>query len=754
MCLAQGSDVPTDQPTSVSAARIAAVTGVSKRAVAKRAQTESWLYEVVAGVGGMRRLYQVARLPDDVRSALGAAEGAGLIEAPPVTAGVRTGNGAAGDGGVAAGMASSEADLARPGRPGRASFLPAPQVTAAELTRRQLDVERARERLLDWIAAYPGGAARAIDALNADRERGALEAPVAWAMSHAWDKPRADARLTLRTYHNWRALRAQRGRAAPAQRERVAAVPAWYGLLLELRQRPQGSTLRWVAEQIAAQWRPEWGAQPPSYHTVRRACAAKISQIDQLRGRLTGSALRAHQHYRPRTADGMVPWQEVHADGWNTHFTAPHPVTGEYVTYEIWHYHDVATRYVPPPGVGMTETYEVVTAGLERCVRAGGIPAVLMTDSTSVVKRSPRFTTDPWAALAERAGITVVHPVSVGNSQANGIAESFNRYLDARCREIATYQAAGMDSGTLKKVRRLTAQAVRAATGGDVAERDRALQAAGMTGRGIVFRSYVEAVQWVEHVVSEFNARPHSSLPKVRDAQTGRQRHQTPAEALAQHRAAGWAPVMPSDEHIVDLFRPHVRCRVRREAVTPVGNRQRYHAPGLGAWNGQEVMVAVDPQDPAAVWVKTLQGQVICIAALVSASGYRAQSTYEMAQAKRAAAQLRRLQTKAQAVRARHAREIPAAAAEQVVLGGRVVAAAEALQPVPRAPARRAVEVESQARPRSRSERSPGENYSEWLELDARVGRGETLPPDLERWYRSYPTSAQYRAEAKKRAAA
>ena len=53
-----------------------------------------------------------------------------------------------------------------------------------------------------------------------------------------------------------------------------------------------------------------------------------------------------------------------------------------------------------------------------------------------------------------------------------------------------------------------------------------------------------------------------------------------------------------------------------------------------------------------------------------------------------------------------------------------------------------------------RSERPAAENYAEWLALDARLCAGESLNEADARWHRSYPQSAQYRAEAKRKAAA
>lgn len=726
--MARGHVVNAPAPRDVqryTLVEIAEAVAVSKQAAMKRAAKEEWPFEEAFGRGGKKRLFPAANLPADVRNAL-------LMRA------------------AARVPVEARAVAALPA-PCNLSSLAAPD-------RGQLDIERARDRILDFVAAFAGSVPRAIEHLNAHHFSGSLPAPLAWAVDHAWDKKRKDSRLNLNTLNKWKATKKQRGRAAPLKVQKDLEVKPWYGLLLALRQRPQGSCYTWIAEQIAEQWKPAWGEAPPSYHAIRRVCREKLSAIDQLKGRYTGSALRSHKHWHPRTADGMVPWQEVHADGWNTHFTAPHPVTGEFVTYEVWHFHDVATRFVPPPGIGLTETYEVITAGLERCVRVGGMMAVLQTDSTKVVKRSPRFTADPWAALSERAGFVVVHPKEVGNSQANGICENFNMsWLDKQARELATYQGKGMDSLSLKRIKKITEKMVKAAKSGDLVERDRLHREAERTGKGRVFVSLQEAEAWINAKCDEYNDRPHRSLPKIADPVTGQRRHQTPREALQQHINDGWQPVTLTEDHLVDLFRPHVRCKVTREAISPVGNGQRYHFTGMGAWNGQEVLAAIDPMDWRAVWVKTLEGEFLGVADLVQATGYRAKTQYEIAEEKRANAQIKRKTGDIEKIRARSGQTLAVPVASQIVIGGRVFdpnALESTAQRLPEASSSDVAIPAAMEKPAatqvSRSERPVEENHAEWIEIGDRIARGEPVSDQERRIHQRWPESGQGRAYLKR----
>ena len=198
-----------------------------------------------------------------------------------------------------------------------------------------------------------------------------------------------------------------------------------------------------------------------------------------------------------------------------------------------------------------------------------------------------------------------------------------------------------MDALVHKRVKKLTEKMVKAARTGNLSERDLLKRQAQTQGKGIVFGSFEEAVAWINGKVHKSNNTPHSSLPKIKDPSSGRMVHMTPQQALDAAKEAGWQPVAMDEASLIDLFRPHVRKTVTRETVSPF-NGQRYYHPVLGDFNGEEVMVAIDTMDGSRVWVKDLQGRLLCEATFLEASGYRSLSYYEYALEKRANAQIRR----------------------------------------------------------------------------------------------------------------
>lgn len=564
------------------------------------------------------------------------------------------------------------------------------------------------------------------------------------------DVQAAVGRLSVRTLERWVESEAKGGMAAlaPGKRAKDMSVKPWVPYLLAEMQRPQKPNLSDAWRRMCLSL-PE-SIEAPSYYAVQRWYSKKFSSLDKQRGRNQGSALNPHKYHRTRTAEGMVPMQEIHSDGWGTHFTAPHPVSGKFVKLEVWHTHDVATRYVFRPSVGLSESMLVILGSLYNAVAEGGVPAVWQTDNTGSVKND-RVKFDPVTSIQARAGITIVHNLP-GNSQANGICENFNKYLDRRSKGLATYMGKAMDSLAQKRVLRLTQKLIKAET---LSERQQLKAEAERAGAGRLVQSFEEAQALIEQWCDEYNHTPHSSLPKIVDPHTGKRRHQTPAEAWAEHVAKGWQPVAVDGEALRDLFRPHEVKVVRRAKVTLY--TQTYHNAELEHWNGEQVQVAYDIHDGERVWVKALDGRLICVASLDSVRGYRARSVYEMAGEKRADAAIARHEAHiAEIDRQRPAHVITHEA--PLTLAGLGDITPERLD----AQLDRGllIDVTPQPQPEPQPEaelpqnkwnapEQPGERWPLWLEVDEKKRAGIVIDnPALLRWHATYQQSKEFRAFA------
>ncbi len=522
-----------------------------------------------------------------------------------------------------------------------------------ESTQAERDIDLARRlclRALREIQRVQKCSDRAA-ALELIRQAGAGELPPAMLgkMSQSKDKrglKGPDQFPSLPTLQRWIKREASEGHLTPISSAvaKLEVLP-WHAPFFALTDRPQETTIKWAWEQLLKLWRPEWAdhtGEPPSYD---RALAAynRRSEDDKIAGRHTGSAYYQRTHTKRRTYEGLAPFTEIHADGWCTHSTSPHHETKEQVTLEIWHFHCAVTKYTTAFAIGYSETTDLILQGLKECVRFGGVPAILMTDSTKAVKGNARVT-DAITGLSERLGFAVTHPQRVGKSQTNGIAENYNKKLDAFSKALATYQHPSMDTRTFVRVRRLTNQMVAAHEKGDHALREKLRMQAVREGKGIVFDSYEESVAWHMALADTTNHMPHSELPLVTDPKTGKRRHQTPAEAVQQARDEGWEPMLLTDEQLEDNFRPRVKRKVTREGVT--FDWGRYWHPAMKDIYGEEVLVAVDPADGTRVWVEDFEGRILFEAPRSERVPGRGESMLAEAEAKRLRARIRRSEIK------------------------------------------------------------------------------------------------------------
>lgn len=619
-----------DRPATLS--EIAATLGKDKSTVSRMAK--KWVYTEEPAPGNPKRLYALKDLPKDIRNVVYMARFDSST--PP-----------------------SEAENNEP-EPGKSiDSIPDTQIALIDTEEHQFLYSKEQRKsglaignVMRFIENFEGTKIDAIRLLNSDYQAGTLPSPLVWAMNNCKQKESGVKKsgfiLSKDTIPKWERRFKKYGHYMPQVRQKSQELKAWeVDLIKMLNNNPQKKPDTWMHEQLQKKY-----GDAVSINMVRYFRREKYSQGDWIKGRHTGMQLRAKQAYQPRTNSGMEPWQEVHADGWTTHFTAPHPITGDFVTYELWDFHDVATRYIPPFGLGLTENFEVIAKGLENAIRDNGVMCILLTDSTKIIKNNAKFVGDPVKSIADKAGITIKHPKTVGNAQANGIAENFHTWIDKEARELATYQAKKMDSMTLRRVKKITSNMAKAAKKDDLELREQLKMEAMKAGNGIVLDSYEELRDWLEEKRYKWNNKPHSALKKVRDSETGKKRYQTPQESLDECKANGWEPVMMDEGHLADLFLVHKETKVKRGFVTPYGG-MLFRDPELDHWEGLKVIVAYDSMNYERVWVKDLKGQLICIAPFVEATGYRSVTAYETAQEDRAKAQIKRKENQIDSIKAK-----------------------------------------------------------------------------------------------------
>lgn len=440
--------------------------------------------------------------------------------------------------------------------------------------------------------------------------------------------------LSLRTLYLWFSAR-QDGIRALAPKQKKAAVPIqdlpWFPGFLKFYARPAKPT---VAEALADYTRTL--ADPslaPSAKQVRTALA-KLGAVDRHRGREGAQALKARLAYVSRSTDDLMPTSVYTADGKTFDAEIAHLLTGQPFRPELTSVLDVATRKCVGFSVSLKENCIAVADALRMASCAHGIPAIFYVDNGPGYKN--KTLDGDVTGMLGQLGITKMHSRAY-NSQARGIIERFNRSVwNPLARKLPTYVGRDMDREARKRVFTST-------------RRD--LATSGSSPDLMGWERFLEVCQ---AVIDAYNEQPHTGLPKIRDAETGRERHMSPNECWQRHIEQGFEPVHVAHGEADELFRPHVVRTVRRCLIE--WNTNTYFHLDLTPYHGMKVAVGIDIKDGSKVWVREidkvdgteLPGRLICVAAFAgNEARYVPKSFEDAAIERRANAQLRLVGQKA-----------------------------------------------------------------------------------------------------------
>ena len=418
--------------------------------------------------------------------------------------------------------------------------------------------------------------------------------------------------------------------------------------------------------------------------------------------------LKELRAYVIRSFDHLEPGDVYLADGHCFDAEVRHPDHGRPFRPEIVTVIDVATRKVVGFSMGLAESGHLVADALRAAVEKNGVPSIFYTDRGSGFINE-RLAGEAMGILA-RVGIT--HRVSLPyNSQARGVIERLHKSIWVRAaKELPSYMGAAMDP----EVRQLVFKRGR----NDIVT----------LGRSWLLPEWADFCGFARVQVTEYNARTHRSLGQYRD-EAGTRVHRSPDEAWGNFAASGWSPVMLNPVELQDLFRPYEMRKVQRGTIT--FRTGIYFSRELEAQDlhGQDVQVGFDPTDPTYVWVRNLDGNLICSAEIdANKVPYFPKSEIQDARERRARGRLRRLETHAEEVRAELGTgELPAIQAEPFSDADRARLIAEmAAEPV---------RVETCEERLARAE-----------DLEGRLAVGEILPSADEQWLEGFRNTSEYRA--------
>jgi putative transposase len=457
--------------------------------------------------------------------------------------------------------------------------------------RRVLEARLAILRMIDDLA-FSLGAVEAIRHIVGMASRGELSPEIQSLV------PIANARrgetgartLSERSVYRWRTDLSKRGAAALAPRntDRVE-IPEWAPAFLSLFQQPQKPFLTEVSALLAQALPAE--ITIPSYWAIRRFLK-RVNVVDLNRGRLGPREIRKIRIFVRRDFSMFLPGDIYEADGHTFDAEVAHPIHGRPFRPELELVLDVATRKAVGWSIGLAESTWTVLDALRNACETNCVPAIYYVDKGS--GRNNHLMNDLSAGFFARLAIDKRHSIPY-NSQARGAVERTHQTIFvALARTLATYMGKPMDQQARKNVFLVTREAAR-----------NRVQSPALI-------SWNEFRKAVEAAIAAYNDRPHRSLPKFRNPETGKLRHQSPNERWAQLVEEGFEPVLISAQESADLFRPYEVRTVRRGEVSLGSNR--YFHKALDGYHGRQVRVGYDLHDASRVWVRDLDGRLICIA--------------------------------------------------------------------------------------------------------------------------------------------
>mgnify|MGYP000545183537 FL=1 len=367
----------------------------------------------------------------------------------------------------------------------------------------------------------------------------------------------------------------------------------------------------------------------PNIYKVRRALA-QIPNVELLRGRLTGAALRAHQTYVKRD------WSQAHindvwmGDGHSLKMKVQHPDHGQPFTPELTMIMDTRSRMIVGWSLAYSESCIAVGDALRHAIGQHGVPAIYYSDNgsgqTNKVLDTDVFGILPRLGIEHQTGLP-------GNPQGRGMIERLNQTVGHLiARQFATYYGGGADPDTVRE--NLTGVASLAKA---LAEKKTELTPKQTRAKGKLPR-WDDLLKVIEAVIHHYNhEREHSEIQC------------TPAALYAAllAEAKEGEIVRLSEVELRDMFRPQF-TRVVRRGWLNLHNKDYWHRE-LEKHDGETVVMAVDQHDPETVIVRALNGDWICDAKLDGNKrpGF-AESLIEEARRKRAEAAIKRAKSKAE----------------------------------------------------------------------------------------------------------
>lgn len=504
-----------------------------------------------------------------------------------------------------------------------------PSVSLSHLTSRERDVVLARKSLIDAVYNYEtvGKSRRAaILTLVEAYQNGTLPRNLMEA-AHIANARRGTSRgISTRALYNWYATYENEGilGLVPADPKKDMDLPKWLDVFLRLWKRPQNPSMSQAYRefQLVIQWvglgmpddRLRLPALPnleritkcpalsalelfaqkpeltPSIDSIRRWLKKLPAEV-LTRGRATGNALLKVQPHRRRSTASMFPGEGYTGDGTTFDALVQHPYEPRVFRPEITFILDVATRKCVGVSTDVSENGLTVLDAFRIACVTHGVPQFFYTDNGPGYRNA--MLSNEGTGILTLLGVICKNSIP-GRPQGKGL-------MERAVKTIHTDLAKRFTSCVHRDMDPDTARTFRLAVNKDIKK----------SGKSERLPSFDEFLAALCFRIDEYNATPHTALPKFTDA-NGKRRHYSPGEywnvKLAENPEYKLLRLDPALHD--DLFMPAAERPVHNNWINFAG--KKYYSEKLRPWNGEKVLVRYDMHDPRYIVVQTPDMVKIC----------------------------------------------------------------------------------------------------------------------------------------------
>lgn len=535
------------------------------------------------------------------------------------------------------------------------------------------------------------------------------------SFSAKWLASTAEGLPSWQTLDRWLEIYQSGGPVALASSYtgRVRRDYGWEARAVELYNQPQKPAYATVAL-----WLRQEGHESASEHNVRRYLKKVPSSVAETGKKRLGAHFYA-QNVKPHVVRDrtVLPVGLIYeGDGHCCDVYVQHPATGKAFRPELTVWIDVASRYVVGWWISEAESAQTTLFSIsEAIVRHNNVPGYLHTDPGSGF--IARMISDEVTGYLARLHIQPITALP-GNARGKGDVEGWFRWFEERCgKRFETFCGHDRSDDFL---RHLSVK----------------------VQRGLItlptLAQYIDAIR---DYVAFYN-----------------QAHQ---DNLGSSPAMKWAELqnVPLELAAAAIIRPREQRTVQRWGVR-LDNRLYRHAD-LQHYEGRSVIVEYSIHDDQHVAILDGAGRLICDAQLVEKKAWLPESRIEEAQQRRLQGQIERHQRHIAEQQARARLPVSAAAAlDALDAHFQAVPEPQQAEPleqqhslhvptpqtprVPRAPAAvdlalvREVIAEDAA---PRTEETPEQRYTRWLDLKAKHLAGHSLDAHTTHWLGAYAES-------------